>query len=87
MPLDTLTMRPQPWASIPGRTMKLSRAAAVTLMAIAVAHWLASMVALGPSGQTTAALLTSRPTGTPSLPDRAECRRDLIGVANVGGQG
>jgi hypothetical protein len=38
MPLDTFTMRPQPWASMPGRMMKLSRVAAVTLIAIAVAY-------------------------------------------------
>ena len=79
-------MRPQLPSSMPGRAMKLSRAAAVRLTAIAVAHCCASMAGLGPSGQTTPALLISTCTGPQRCPIAASAPATWSGSATSAGR-
>src|SRR5580704_15303781 len=68
-PLETLTMRPQPAASMPGRTAAVSAAGATTLTSKARRSPAAGMEAVAPSGSTMAALLirmSTRPASAAS---------------------
>jgi hypothetical protein len=59
IPLETLTMRPQPASSMPGSTAAVSAAGAMTLSSKARRSSAGGMAAVGLSGSTVAALLTA----------------------------
>lgn len=52
MPLETLTMRPQPRLTIPSSNARVSRIGPTTFTARARAHWSGSTAAVGPMGVT-----------------------------------
>ena len=71
IPLEMLTILPHPAAVMPGISIELRVIGATTLTITAVATAAGSRDAVGPSGATTAALLTNTTGGPSSSPTRS----------------